>query len=277
MGEYLLDAKSGVLTDVLKLFSGIFKNGGQALAGAGVRIAFALLLLQWFKAVALMGMSRQHIVNAMLFATGAICWYEAVTNIVSITDSYMSWMGSIGGQLAGSMGSGASMGNPSAIFATGLKAAKNIGDVSSKLSFLEGDGGLIILISLFTAMLLIVCMILGAIAVVTVVQAYVDVTVGVALMPFAVEPGTRFLATPGIGKILSAGVSLGTVSTIVGAGLGLMQSAAKAILMSGEGALRYAVNMCCASLVIAVLAGLALFMSRAGVSKLTSSASMIGR
>jgi type IV secretory pathway TrbL component len=227
--------------------------------------------------VALMGMSRQHIVAAMLYVTGAVCWYEAVTNIVSITDSYMTWMGSMGGHLAGSMGSGASMRNPSAIFATGLKAAKKIGDVSSKLSFLEGDGGLIILISIFTAVLLMVCMLLGAIAVVTVIQAYVDVTVGVALMPFAVEPGTRFLAMPGIGKILSAGFSLGTVSTIVGAGLGLMQGAAKAIPREGEAALRYAVNMTCASFVIAVIAGLALFMSRAGVAKLTSGSSMIGR
>jgi len=275
MGDYLLDAKSGVLTDILNLLNGIFRSGADTIAGAGVKVAAALMLLQWFKAVALMGMTRQHLVNAMLFLIGSFCWYEAAVNIVSIADSYMSYMGSIGGAFAGSFGAGASMRNPSAIFATGLKAGGACGEIISKLSFLTGDAGLIILIVSFVVILLLVCMLLGAIAVITVVQAYVDVIIAVALMPFAIEPGARFLAMPGIGRILSAGASLGTVSTIVGAGLGLMQNAAAQIPKEGAGALRYAVNMTCASVVIALLAGLGLFMSRMGASKLAASASLI--
>jgi hypothetical protein len=187
----------------------------------------------------------------------------------------MSFMGSLGGAFAGSGSAGASMRNPSAIFATGLKSGGAIVDVLTKLSFFSGDAGLIILMSVFTVLLLLNCMLLGAIAVITVVQAYIDVIVAVAMMPWAVEPGTRFLAMPGIGRILSAGASLGTVSVIVGGGLGMMQNAASQIPKEGEAALRYAVNMTCVAFVFALLAGLGLFMSRMGASKLAASASMI--
>jgi hypothetical protein len=277
MGEYFLDTQSGILTEILNIFNTVFKSGAEAVAGGGVRIAMALLVLQWFKAIALMGMSRQNITQAVIYVAGATAWYQATTNIVSIADSFMNYMGSIGGNLAGSLGSGAAVRNPSAIFATALKSVGAIAKPASKMSFIEGDGMAIMMIVFLGGCILLVCMVLGAIAVVTVVQAYIDLLVAVALMPFAIEPGTRFLAMPGIGKILSAGASLGTVSALIGGGLGVMQRAAASMPEGGEQAMRYAANMLCASIVIAILAGCGLIFSRMGVSKLVSGSTMVGR
>jgi hypothetical protein len=268
--DYALDPHSGVLNQVLALFNGIFKTGGQAVADAGGAAAAALFTFRILVGLAAMGITRSGVFNGILVILGGSIWYECVSNCVPLAQGYMDWMGSLGAQVAGGAGNGAVMSNPSGIFATGLKGGGALLREIGKLSGigLSAFGGILLLVAGFTA-LIITFAIMGAIAVLVMVQAYLQVLVGITLLPLAIEPSTRGFAAPGISMIISAGASLGTCSLILGAGHRLLSASA---LPPAKGLLRYAINQSLGAIVIALLSGVLLFFTARGVVSLLSSA-----
>jgi hypothetical protein len=266
---YTIDTHSGVLNQVLGLFNGMFETGGEAVANAGSAAATALFTFRLLVGLASMGITRGGVFNGILVILGGSIWYECVSNCVPIAQGYMNWMGSLGAQVAGDAGgAGAVMNNPSAIFATGLKGGKAIFEEMIKLKGWSAFGATVILGFMFLAVI-ITFGIMGAIAVLVMVQAYLQVIVGITLLPLAIEPSTRGLAAPGISMITSAGASLGTCSLVLGAGHRLLSASAAP---PANGILRYAVNQALGASVFVLLSGVLLFFTARGVVTFLSAA-----
>ncbi|HJY08043.1 MAG TPA: type IV secretion system protein [Bryobacteraceae bacterium] len=243
---------TGVLTDVLRYFIQILNEGGDRIVTAQSDACLVFLTLQFLKAAAEVGFSRRLAMGALGTLMGGLAWYSVAMNIVPLADSYIQWMGSLGTQV-GAGGVGAVMNDPSMLLDVGFKTVKGMGKVTNDLNILTAAG--ILLLMCFTAVLVMLGFtVMGCIAVYVVVKSYVNVVVGVALIPFAVEPSTRFLAAPGIGLIMEAGISLGTTSVVLSVGHGVMQKLL-AMQPPDEMTLRHGWNVFMASVLISVLSG----------------------
>lgn len=245
---------SGVFTDVLRAFLSLLRSGGEQVIRAEMELCVALLSLQLLKALVSSTTSRGNMVGALWSFLGASAWYTAAINSPELVHGWMQWMGSIGAQAAGGGSyNHVSMDNPSLILNVGMKAIKAISIAIEDMGILDAGltyafmiGGVWMLIGAF--------IFLGCVAVVVTVQAYLKTVVGIALFPFAIEPGTRFLASPGISLIIDGGITLGTASMVIGTGYGFFQ---RIVPGPGGADISYVVRMCSAVVLISVLAGCA--------------------
>lgn len=243
---------TGVLTDVLRYFTQILNDGGSRIVATQSDACLIFLCLQFLKAAAEVGFSRRLALGALGTLMGGVVWYSVAMNIVPLADGYIQWMGSLGTQV-GAGGVGAVMSDPSMLLDVGFKTVKGMGKVTNDLSILTAAGILFLMCG--TALLVLLGFtVMGCIAVYVVVMSYVNVVVGVSLIPFAIEPSTRFMAAPGIGLIMDAGISLGTTSVVLSVGHGVMQKL-MAMQPMEEMTLRHGWNTFIASLLISVLSG----------------------
>lgn len=243
---------TGVATELLGYFTNALNNGGQKLVAASTEFCGVCVALQLLLSAAEATMSRRMLMSATAKFMGVVLWYSVATNIVSLADGYIQWMGSLGAQIDAG-GGGAVMQNPSNLLDVGLKTVKGMGKVTHDLSILTA--GFVLMLMCFTAVLVLLGFaVMVCIAVFVVVMSYISAVVGCALIPFAVLPGTRFLATPGIGLIVQAGISLGTTSVVLSVGHMVMQALLARIPPEGA-SLRHAFNVFLASALVSVLSG----------------------
>jgi len=246
-----IPATAGAFTTILQAFTAQLKTGGQAIVEFQSDLCLTFFALQYLKAAAEFGLGH-NIKQAIATLIGGSLWYGVAMNAVPLVDGYIQWMGSIG-TMAGVSGSGANLSNPSALLDVGLTAIKGMGAATDDLSVLEAGGVLLLMCGTALATLF-GYMIIGIVAVVVVIYSYAGAMVAVALFPFLIEPSTRFLAAPGVGLVVSSGLSLGLTSMVLSVGHGAMAKLS-AFDAGKEMTLGMAMNVMMASGLIAVLSG----------------------
>lgn len=245
-----VDSKSGMLTDILATFSRFIATGGDKIVHAEAGAAGALLGFQLIKMIARAGFNKSSVVDAIgAFLVSAI-WYEVATNAVEITTAFTSWLGSVGSYLSGGSLDMDIMKDPSKLMGLGFTATKTIWDKGQDfnpiLSYIVAG-------TYFLAGLTVIaCYVsLGITVVFVVIDSALDVTLGLTLLPFIIEPKTTFLAARGLFMIIDAGVQLGKTSLAAGLSYGFLKN----ITLAPSPTLRAACNLAIAAMICAKLTG----------------------
>jgi type IV secretory pathway TrbL component len=216
-----VDSASGMLTDIQSTFLRFMSNGSQKIVEASAAMAGALLAWQFVLMLIEIGISRHSIGKAAIGFLFAVLWYRVATNAVPVTQAFASWMGSLGsflGDLDGDI-----MKNPSLFVSLAVKDGKAIKDQMDQLSLLTEAATLLpLFITWFFLWLCFLC--LGAMAVFINIYAALKTMLGIALLPFIVEPRLSFLADAGIGLIRDAGLQLGAMSLAIGLSYGFLKN-----------------------------------------------------
>lgn len=254
-----LPATAGAFTTILTAFTSQLKVGGQAITDYQADLCLTFFTLQYLKAGAEVGLAR-NVKSAVATFIGGCVWYGVARNAVPIVDGFIQWMASIG-TMAGVGGGGAVLTDPSGLLDVGIKSIQGMGRATDGLNILVAGGVLLMMVGTLVLTLLGYTLI-GCIAVFVVVQSYVKAMVGVSLFPFLIEPSTRFLAMPGVGMVIGAGVSLGTTSMVLSIGHGAMQKL-MTLPPGQEWTLGPAMNVMMGSFLIAVLSGACAFLGNA--------------
>lgn len=262
------DDRSGIFTEVLNAFIALLKAGGDDIVALEAQLATMFFALQLLRACLTFGF-RSAIGDSIGTVVGGAIWYEVARNAVELVTGWMQFMGSIGATVAGGGSQNAVvMDDPSKIMGVGLKGIRAIYQAMEGMSILT-TAAMLLFMSVISWLLVIVFILLGAITVLTTVKAYMNALMGIALMPFAIEPSTRWIAQTGISMTMEAGVSLGTMSIVIGVGYGVLQRVAS---VTAEPDLRFGVNLLAAAVLIVVLAASAAF----SASRSSGVSAMIG-
>ena len=218
-----LDTSHGILTDVLNTFSRVLDNGMQNIVVAELAFALTLLSAQFVKVVIHAGVTRHGTAHALMDFIGASIWFEIAKNGVNIVKMFTAWMGSIGTAVGGGAMEGDIMNNPSLVVGLAFRSVGNLMLSMVKTIRLPFTALPTVWIGTFLALGILIG--LGWMAcqiVLAVIKAKINAVVGIALLPFAIEPRTAFLAGRGLGLIVDSAISLGVTSVTIGIGYGLL-------------------------------------------------------
>ena len=220
-----IENKSGILNDLLSFFTGILNTGTERIMAAEANIAGAFLALQFLKLSMDIGLTKSVVWGAVFRFIGGWFWYQIATHGAAVVEAYASWTGSLWSYLGNNAGAGARdiMTSPSDVVGLGWNAVGKMLTESNKLD-------------IFTALtmkltfwgigwgILGCYLCLGFVVAAITVKAKLDFVLGVALLPFLIEENTRAIGGVGLGKIIVAGVQLGSTSLAVGASYAFLSS-----------------------------------------------------
>lgn len=247
----------GGLTDLQSTFLRFLANGDQKIVEASAAMAGALLAWQFVTMLVEIGIARHTVGKALMAFLVAVLWYRVATNAVQVTTSFASWTGSLGaflGDLDGDI-----MKNPSNFIKLASKDGKALVDEANKLSFFVSASGMGIVLDLTWFFLWLSFLSLAAMTVFINVFASLKIALGIALMPFVIEPRLSFLADAGFGMIRDAALQLGAMSLAIGLSYGFLKN----ITLQPTATLHDAIMLASAVFVCAVISGGAAFVNTA--------------
>ena len=261
--DLAIENQSGILNSLLAFFVGILNAGAEKIVAAEADLAGAFLAFQFLKMMMEMGLTKSVVWRAILTFLNAWAWYQVATHAVAIVDAWASWTGSLWAYLSNNSGAGASdiMSSPSDVVTLGWYAVgkmlteSNKFDIftalTMKLSFLAIGWGIL---GCYLA--------LGFLVVWITAKAKLDFVFGVALLPFLIEENTRALGAAGLGKIVMAGIQLGSTSLAIGASYAFLRSYTLPDNASLSDGLRLFIGSCGCATLSGGVAALSMFVSK---------------
>lgn len=241
-----IDAKSGVLTDVLSAFTRFIDTGTQKVVDAEAELCGALIALQYVWFAMSVGLTRSGVIAGVISFLEAAAWYGVAKNAVAAVAAWSSWTGSLGSLLSGGNIDGNIMRNPSLFMALGNGTLAAMIEKARTYNILVEP--IPLLLFFLVGMVLWVCyLLMGCGVVYASIVASIDMVVGVALVPFVIEPRLKFLSSKGFGLIVDAGMSLARASVCAAVAYGFI----KEIHLPSEPGIRDGLNLLVAAIVCA--------------------------
>lgn len=210
-----LSDSNGVLTDILRDFTGALNGGADKIVAAEAALCSTLLCVQFLVMVVKAGFDPSSLKTGIFQLLGCYGWYLLATNAVAVTSAWTEYCGSAAAFYSSGI-NGDVMNNPSVVVELAFKAddmlvAKALGYPNPFTAILA------IIIYSFCGILLTIGMaLMGLTALVVKLMASINIVVGLMLLPFIIEQQTRSFAGTGIGMIISSGLSLAATSITIG-------------------------------------------------------------